>query len=130
MADKSGNGTKDEVTRESIREAIFSRKNFKTRKLTLYGAEVEIRQPSLGMILEAQREEDTRAGIIRILIQYTYVPGTDERVFEESDADSIAALPFGSELIELNKIITELTDIDVLGEEKNSESTPSAETSS
>jgi len=130
MAEKSGNGTTEHPTRESIREQIFSKKNFATRELDLYGAKVEIRQPSLGMILDAQRNDDTKAAIVELLIRYTFVPGTEDHVFEEADAEGLLNLPFGPELSNLNKIITELTDIDVLGEEKNSASTPSAETSS
>jgi hypothetical protein len=39
-------------------------------------------------------------------------------------------MPFGGDLARINKVISELTDIDILGEEGNSAKTPDSSTSS
>ena len=107
------------LTRDDLRAQIFAPKAFKSRSLKLFGAEVEIRQPSLGDILTFQDEVDKQTGLILLLTGYCYVPGTNEKVFEEADADGILNMPFGDDLIKLNEIIEELTGIDVAGEEGN-----------
>lgn len=107
------------LTRDEIRAKIFATKKFKSEKLILFDVEVEIRQPSLGDILEYQEQMDRKAGLIYLLTGYCFVPGTNEKVFEEADADGILNMPFGDDLIRLNKIIENLTGIDISGEEGN-----------
>lgn len=126
MTDKSkkpGNGEAIEApTRDSIRTKIFAAENkrFKTKEITIFGANVEIRQPSLGMILKVKEDENREKAVIRLLIDFCFVPGTDERVFNPSDSDTLLAMPFGNDLIEVNNAIEELTNIDILEQEKNS----------
>ena len=120
---KSGNGEAVEApTRDSIRAKIFAAENkrFKTKEITIFGADVEIRQPSLGMILKVKEDEDREKAIVRLLIDFCFVPGTDERVFNSEDGDVLLAMPFGNDLIEVNNAIEELTNIDILEQEKNS----------
>lgn len=115
--------SKKQMTRDELRAKLFSAKKYKSEIITLFGAEIEIRQPSLGGILEQQESEDRKAGLINSLTRFCYVPGTDELVFELGDAEAILNMPFGDDVVALNKAIENLTGIDVTVEEGNSVAT-------
>ncbi len=117
--------------RDELRGKIFSSKNkqFKTEECEIYGCKVEIRQPSLGMILAAQEGDDRAKAVVMLLVGYCYVPGTEEKVFEEGDVENLLSMPFGDDLIKVNQVIEKLTNIDVLSAEKNSEKAQGEETS-
>lgn len=105
--------------RNRIRSQVFSGKKFKKKEIDLFGEKVEIRQPTVGMVLAAQQEQDRRKALVQMLVRYCYVPGTNERVFEETDFDAIMELPVGEWFTTLNNAIIELSDIDVGSAEKN-----------
>ncbi len=107
-------------TRDELRGKIFASKNFRKEEITLFGAIVELRQPTLGQILEAQEQEDRKVALLKLLVEYCFVPGTEERVFEEADLDAIMNMPFSKDVEKLNEVMLGLTNIDVLGAEKNS----------
>jgi hypothetical protein len=111
--------------RQDLRASIFKSDNKKTKSavITLFGEEVEIRQPTLAQIAKLGRQaQDTKIPpVVRIMIEYIYVPGTDEKVFETGDAEQLASLPSGQWLNDLNRAIEELTGVDVKEAEKNSE---------
>jgi len=111
------------MTRDEVRAKIFSSENkrFKTKTIDLFGAPVELRQPTLGMILEAQQSGDRKLSLMRLLVDYCYVPGTEEKVFELTDMDSLMAMPFSEDLMRVNTTIAELTNIDVMSAEGNSD---------
>lgn len=115
----AGNGTL-KLSRDQIRASIFNTKP-KSEFINIFGCDVELRQPSLGNILEAQTKDDRRAAIVDMIIDYCYVPGTNEKVFEAADAEGILTLPYGEDLSKINDAIARLTNIDVSGEEKNLE---------
>ena len=118
-----GNG--HDSPRDRLRAKIFHSKNkrFERKLISLFGAEVEIRQPSLGMILNAKSHDDTKQAAIELLVSYCFVPGTDERVFEDTDQDVLLEMPFGDDMMRVNEAIGELTNIDIVGAEKNFETT-------
>lgn len=99
-------------SRSDIRDKIFSAKP-KTIRVTLFGAVVELRQPPLAVILSVQEQtaDDRMASIFQTMMRYVYVPGTDERVFEDADRDSFLNLPFGEDMQSLQSAITELTNV-------------------
>ena len=116
-AEKTPTATKS--ARDVLRGKLFASKQFKTKPITLFGAEIEIRQPPLGEILDFKEEDDSKKAVVRSLVRCCYVPGTNERVFEDTDFDAIMKWPFGDELVRVNEAIAELTSIDLQGEEKN-----------
>jgi len=110
---------KPAVTKESIREQIFSTKKFKSINIDLFGAEVEIRQPSLGAILDAKEEPNRKLALMKTLVDYCFIPGTNEKLFEVTDLDGLMAQPFGEDLTRLNDAISELTGVNMEDTEKN-----------
>ena len=114
--------------RTSIRTAIFAGKA-KVLLVTAFGVDLELRQPSMGELLDLQDLPDQKSRVVASLIRYCFVPGTKEKVFDEADRDSILALPFDENFVKINDAIAELTGIDLEEEKGNSEDDPISITS-
>lgn len=114
---------KETPTRDSIRAGIF---NFKTQGTpgVLNGQNVELREPDLDTVLEFQMSgsEDRKLQSARMLINYVYVPGTDQRVFDDEDVDMIMRLPFNKDLKKLTEQITALLGVEPKAEDKSPDS--------
>lgn len=115
-------------SRNDIRAAMFSqeRKKAASEEITLFGEKVELRQPTLAQVNRLARASanDTKVPhVVRVLIEYCYIPGTDEKVFEEGDANMLAEMPSGSWLNDFNTALEKLAGVNVKEAEKNSEPT-------
>lgn len=102
------------VSKDAIRAKIFKGRDVKKEIVTFFDAEIELRQPTLGDILEAQADPDRTRAIIMQLVRYAYVPGTNERVFEDTDVDSLRAQPFGSDFVRASEALARLTEVNFL----------------
>ena len=102
------------LTRDDVRSKIFSPKKLKSKIVNFFGSEIEIRQSRLSDIVAAAANEDRQNAVIDQLIDCAYVPGTDEKVFEDTDKDSLLALPFGKDFSDVNQAILELTQVNFL----------------
>lgn len=112
-------------TRDELRAKLFNTKDhFKSEMVTLFGARIEIRQPTLGVLMKAQQIEDRAKATVDMLIKFCFVPGTNERVFEIADQEGILNMPFGEDLLKASEAINRLTGVNVAEEEKNSGATP------
>lgn len=99
-------------TRDAIRSKVLGETHKpKSKVVEFFGTQVEIRQPTLGSIIEAQSSEDPKRGIIEILLNRTFVPGTDDRVFDDADEAVLRNLPFGEDLIRVSQALSELSDV-------------------
>ena len=96
--------------RDKIRAAAFNQK-CRSKTVEYAGVEIEIRQPPVGAVLGREGSEDRKALMSHMLINYCYVPGTDEKVFDGADVDSLMAVPFNKEWIAINEAINALTDL-------------------
>lgn len=102
----------------------------KTIMVTVFGEEVEVRQPTLEAILRTQSTStDLKTRSVDMIIEYTFVPGTNEHVFETTDRDVILGWPFGTDIIALQDAIAELTGIDVDKAQEDLETNPLKEPS-
>ncbi len=108
------------ATRDEVRAALFDAKNKKreSRIIQILGVDVEIRQPTIDQINRMSKvagdDTDPESNtFIEILLEYCYVPGTTEKVFETGDKESLAEFPVGSWLGGINKAIEQMTDIKV-----------------
>lgn len=108
-----------EALRNTIRAAIFGADNMKPKSVeaTLAGQAVEIRQPKLGDIID-MGDDEKGLTIAVMLVRYTYVPNSDIQIFDMGDVDMIKAMPFGSDIQKLMEVITKLTEIEVVTNEK------------
>ena len=116
MSDKPATETTTEtvLSRSQLRGKIFSAKTEK-KTVNFMGAEVELRQPGIGQVLEARQafSDDLKRGTVNMLIKYTYVPGSDEKVFEEADFDAILELPFNADFNNLSSELNKLMGLSI-----------------
>ncbi len=102
------------LTRDDLRGRLLGTKaKPKSEIVTLFGEEIELRQPSFGSMLDAREIADTKTRTIEMIVQYAYVPGTDEHIFEDTDRDMILGWPFGEEVLEIQNAIARLSGIDI-----------------
>ena len=105
------------LTRDQIRaELVGNKRPLRKELVTLFGMEIELRQPTLGAILEARMDSDEKTRTTDIFIRYAYVPNTDEKVFEDTDRAAILEWPFDEDVLKVQMAIAKLTGIDVSGQ--------------
>jgi len=105
--------------RNKLRTKLLSSHKAKSTTIEVFGGEVEVRQPTLATILAANETTDMKVRSVDMIIEYTYVPGTNEHVFEKADRDAILAWPFGEDLIALQTAISTMTGIDIEAAEED-----------
>lgn len=110
MSDEAATLPKKKFDRGSIRSAIFATRP-KSIEIELFGTTIELRQPSMGTMFKAQQGASTAHSAAQMLMAYAYVPGTDEKVFDEADIDEVINLPWGNDLVKVQSAIAELTGI-------------------
>jgi len=101
-------------TRDEIRARILKAKEVKRKVIDFFGDQIEIRQPRLSDIIAAREEENRQNAVVDTLINNAYVPNTDIKLFEDTDADELKALPFGADLIRVSNVIEELSEVNFL----------------
>ena len=103
--------------RVQLRQKILDAAKPKSIPVNLFGQEIELRQPTLKAILEAQEIAENSSRTAHMIIEYAFVPGTNDRVFDETDTQLILDWPFGDDLIRVQKAITDLTGVDITAAE-------------
>ncbi len=100
-------------TRDELRKKILADYKPKSELVQFMGAEVEVRQPSLKALLDAQDKDSTADKIVQLIVNFVYVPDTKERVFEDADYDTLLAMPWNEDIAELQNVIARLSGVDV-----------------
>lgn len=118
-------GTVVAKTRDEIRGEIFKgeHKKLARKPFTLNGTKLEVRQPTIKQLGDLANQTSDKPAVVRYLIAHTYVPGTDERVFDDADAEALSEFPAGPWLGEFNEAFSALTAFDTKAAEKNSAET-------
>ena len=98
-------------TRDSLRSKLLGSKKAKSKELELFGAPIELRQPTLRQVHEMQQSGEQKNAIAQILITQAYVPGTNDKVFEETDLDVIMEWPVGDWVQTLSDAIEDLSGV-------------------
>lgn len=119
--------SKEMSPRDKIRaKTIGLPKTFAREKVTWNGVEVEVKQPSMGErnelkeFLEGDGDDiNLNNFMIICAIRFTMVPGTDERVFEDSDYKEILEHPTGSFIDTFGPVALRLLNVSVEDAEKN-----------
>ena len=112
-----------ENTVGAIRSGILGSKKGKTKIVDMFGHNVEVRQPTVGQLLDLETTDDRKKALVNMLAGYCYMPDSDSKIFTKEDANELLALPAGEWLINFNGAIAELTGVDVSEAEKNLEAT-------
>ena len=66
---------------------------------------------------DLQNDDDRKAAMVDMIIEYAYVPGEQDRVFEDADMDTLLSMPWGEDFVRVNDAISKLTGLDI-GEEE------------
>lgn len=115
------------VTRDEIRSKVFSAESMTPKKKTIdfFGSQIEIHQPLMGEILKlrSEDEEERRSAVLDTLVSYSYVPGTNERVFDDTDVESFKNMPWGPDFTKVMEAFGELTGINFQGRKGDSKET-------
>lgn len=119
------------MDRKELRAQLIGMKHVpERRKVTLFGCEVELQQPTLASILTASQEDTSEKDrTTDVFIKYAYVPGTDELVFEEGDREVILGWPYTQELLDVQTAIMELTGVNIGEAEEDLKANPLDESS-
>ena len=106
-------------TRAQLRDGLLGNvPKAKTRIIQLFDMPIELHQPTLRSILDNQAIEDTKQRGTKMIIEYSYVPGTNERIFDDADREMIHNWPFTGELVDLQMAIADLTGVDTADAEE------------
>ena len=106
--------------RDTVRAATLSQDvKFKSKIVEYNGIEVEIRQPSVKSRDELFKkcvDEDGKVNTTTFLaygvINNTFIPGTNELIYEDSDYDVMVSKPAGGFLDKFGAIASELLNVD------------------
>lgn len=110
--------TEASTLRDALRAESFS-ETIRTVQVQLGSNFIEVRQPTVGQMLEQVNVTDQRQRIARMIIDCCFVPGTSIKVYEDTDVDMLMALPATGIYSKLMQAITDLSDLNkVEGEQK------------
>lgn len=114
-------------------KTVGSSKIFKSKLVKFDGIEIEIKEPSVkiwGQILKAVMTIEDGVSktemdkyLIWSVIHCAFVPGTNERVFEDTDYEALEGFPKSGFVGEFSEIAMDIMNTDAEKSEKNSEKT-------
>lgn len=111
---------KKKFNRDEIRTAILDAKP-RAIIVEAFGIEIEVREPLMRQIMELNAKNVNEDGtpkanntnaMAESLAAYLYVPGTDEKVFDENDVDVLQSAPFGEDIRKIQEAINKLIGVD------------------
>lgn len=109
-------------TKASIREKIFSTENKELKKevLSFGGTEIEFRQPTIAQASELQDKDLGHDNfVVSALIAFSYIPGTNEKIFVPNDYNEICQMPLTSDFQVVMSKIADLLGLKVEEKVKN-----------
>ena len=101
------------ATRDELRRKLLSSKERRRELIEIFGEQIEVVQPTLAEVLSVESGPDSKNNIADLMIRYCYVPGTDERVFEDGDKESILEWPMDSWAPVMTAAVERLSGMDV-----------------
>lgn len=100
--------------RDELRAKILQTHQPKSKIVEFFGAEIELRQPLLDDVIKARENPDRQSAVIDTLLGNAYVPGTNEKVFEDGDVADLRKKPFGADMIRVSRALEELSEVNFL----------------
>ncbi len=102
------------LTRDQMRAVLLGDPaKPESEDIEIFGIKVEFRQPTFGAMMDARTIADDKTRTVEMIVAYAFVPGTNERVFEDTDRDTILSWPFSSDIVEIQRVIARLTGVDI-----------------
>ncbi len=111
-------------SRDELRAALLasSIKEPKRATLEFFGQKIDLVQPPLSTIMKPvdpdKPPKTPLENSIDMLIDYACVPGTLERIYEEGDRKFLEGLPWGADMVRINRAVQSLTGLDLVTAEE------------
>jgi len=108
--------------RDTLRAKLLATRKPATKEIEFLGETIELRQMTVGAVMAsaAETEDSKQESLIKALIQFAYVPGTDEPLFEEADKDALMLQPWDKSFTDLMNAMTEMTSINFTDKKNDS----------
>lgn len=108
------------LTRDQIRAAMFESEHALAKAIPIQylGADLEWRNPTIRQMQELRDQEDKNFMVL-LLIGYTFIPGTDEKIFEDTDYDRLVDMPIHGDFQKVVNTIAATIDLNVEEKVKN-----------
>ena len=109
------------MSRDKLRGLTLGKAKQKSVIADFGGARYEIRQPSIKTKVDVTARLDASANdivkglemLVWLVIKCTYVPGTDELVFEDADYEGLLGCPSGGFVEHFGNLALRLSDVNV-----------------
>jgi hypothetical protein len=98
------------MTRDEARAAILNAKGA-TRPLTIFGVDLEMREPPIQDVIDAQQHTDQKQAFANLVIKFSYLPGESEPLFTDEDAEQLLNMPFGKDARQLMAVIQDFMGV-------------------
>lgn len=106
--------------RDEIRNKLLAKKTGFVELFTWNGVELEFRTPTIEQASELQGAEGKHAVVLG-MIMFSFIPGTDEQPFEDSDYGVLIKSPIDAEFRNVVDVIGRGIGLGVEEKVKNSE---------
>jgi hypothetical protein len=97
------NNTKT-FSRDMIREAVMNSKA-EEQLITAFGVQIAVRTPALRDLMQYRDMQNDENLIARAIVNNCYVPGSNDRIFEDTDVEVLSGLAYNSDMKKLNNAI-------------------------
>lgn len=106
-------------SKAELRDKIFATENTtpRIRTFTFNGVDLEFRQPSMVGFMNAN--DDGRNQLVVLLIRNTFIPDTDELMFDDADYDMLSAMPMSTDIVKIIRSMNEVLELKVDDKAKN-----------
>lgn len=108
---------KAKPTRAELRAKILNQQISSNIVVLEDGFEVEVRQTSVGNMLDSVKEEDLRKRMFSLLLLCCVAPGTDESIFDATDYEAVMTMPSSGYYQKLIEAVNKQTSLEVKVEE-------------
>jgi len=95
--------------KKSLREQILTNAQIKKKLLSFHGVDIELRQPTLRSLIATQNQlegTDNSQLLAAAVIENSYDPKTGEKVFEDSDLETLLDLGYDAELSTIIEVMS------------------------
>lgn len=93
--------------RDAIRAAVMNSSS-DDEIVTAFGVQIAVRPPELRELVQYQDFAQDEHMIARAIVNNCYVPGTNEKVFEETDVEVLSSQRFSTDMRKLNQVINKV----------------------
>lgn len=108
-------------TRDNLRSKMFNSEGSKAKRIPIVvnGIELEFRQPTIGTLNDLVSDNEDKSLAVVALIRFSYIPKTEDKLFDDADYDSIMEFAPTGDIREALNEISKLLGFAAEEKEKN-----------